>query len=69
MELGHAKVVTPFPSNSDSQAVGQTPELPDRRESHITLKRRRLKVLTSPVSSTLNTSTEDRKMDRTSNHV
>lgn len=69
MELGHAKPVTPLPSSSDSQAVGQTPELPDWRESHITLKRRRLKVLTSPVSSTLNTSIEDRKMDRTSNHV
>lgn len=69
MELEHAKPVTLLPSISDSQAAGQTLELPDSRESHITLKGRRMEVLTSPVSSTLNTSIEGKKMDRTSNHI
>lgn len=69
MELGHAKPVTLLPSSHDSQAVGQTLELPDRIESHITLKGRRLKVLTPSVFSILNISVEDKKMDRTSNNV
>lgn len=53
MELGHAKSVTPLPSSSDSQAVGQTLGLPARREPHVTFKGRRLKVLTYFVSPTL----------------
>lgn len=68
-ELGLAKVVTPLPSISDSQSVGQTLELPDSRESRNTLKGKRLKVLTFPVSSTLNTSIEGKKMDRIPNHA
>lgn len=38
-------------------------------EAHVTLKGRRRKVATSPVSSTLNTSIEGEEMDRTSSHI
>lgn len=69
IELGLAKLVTPLPSTSDSQSVGQTLELPDSRESRITLKGKRLQVLTFPVSSTLNTSIEGKTMDRIPNHA
>lgn len=69
MQQGHTKPVTFLASISDSQVAGQTLELPDSRESHIPLKGWRLKVLTSPVSPTLNGSTEGRKTDRTSNQI
>lgn len=69
MQQGHTKPVTFLASISDSQVAGQTLELTDSRESHIPLKGWRLKVLTSPVSLTLNGSTEGRKTDRTSNQI
>lgn len=47
MELGHANPVTPLPSGSDSQAVGQTLGLPDGRESHSTLQGRTQEGFTS----------------------